>query len=207
MRKSGYLIGRTFYVHLSSGKLYYLKLLLNHQTIATSFESLRTIDSITYPTNQAACNALGLLGDDKEWNESILEASFWSTSHQLRQLFTIILLFCNVNNPTTLLQNHWKLMTEDIQHRIKTSFNNSNFQIPDHPKVHGHKTPSAPGRQFLHSSFSSFFYTIQKPPRHPYRARPYAAAAGQLDACDRIRMLGRRGYRVMLRGLDTLRIP
>ena len=65
-RKSGYSIGRTFFVHPSSGELYYLKLLLNHQKGATNFESIRTIDGITYPTNQAACNALGLLGDDRE---------------------------------------------------------------------------------------------------------------------------------------------
>lgn len=42
------------------------------------------------------------------------EASFSSTSFQLRQIFTIILLFCNVSNPTTFLEKHWKLMCKDI---------------------------------------------------------------------------------------------
>ena len=130
-RQMGHTIGRTFHVHPSSGELYYLKLLLNHQKGATSYEALRTVNDIIYPTNQTACYALGLLGDDREWDESIQEASFWSTATQLRQLFVVILLFCNVNNPIKFLEKHWKLMTDDILYKIKTLFNNPNFQVPE----------------------------------------------------------------------------
>ena len=64
------------------------------------------MNNIVYPTNQIACYALGLLGDDKEYDESIEKASFWSTSTQLHQLFTIILLFCNISDPIKFLQKH-----------------------------------------------------------------------------------------------------
>ena len=103
-RQSGHTIGRTYYVYSNSGELYYLRLLLNHKKGATSFESLQTIDGIRYPTFQSTCNALGLLGDDNEWNDSILEAAFISTSTQLRQLFILILLFCNVKRSIKIVQ-------------------------------------------------------------------------------------------------------
>jgi len=130
-RQIGHAIGRTFHVHPNSGELYYLKLLLNHQKGKISYEDLRTVNNIKYPTNQAACYALGLLGDDKEWDQSILEASFISTAPQLRQLFVIILLFCNVSDPIKFLEKHWKLMTDEILYKIKNLFNNPNFQIPN----------------------------------------------------------------------------
>ena len=41
----------------------------------TRYESLRKINNRVYPTYQATCRALELLGDDREWNEVILEAS------------------------------------------------------------------------------------------------------------------------------------
>ena len=130
-RQIGHTIGRTYYIHPNSGDLYYLRLLLNHKKGATSFETLRTINNITYPTYQSACHALGLLGDDREWDDSILEASIWSTSNQLRQLFVIILLFCNVNDPIKFFDQHWNLMTDDIIYKMRKSFNNENFQIPE----------------------------------------------------------------------------
>ena len=105
-RQAGHTIGRTFYIHPNTGELYYLKLLLNHRKAITNYEELRTVDNIIYPTNQAACYALGLLGNDREWDESISEAVFWSTAPQLRQLFVIILLFCNVNDPKKLLEKY-----------------------------------------------------------------------------------------------------
>ena len=77
------------------------------------------------------CHVSRLLGDDREWNETILEASFWSTSSQIRQLFIIILTFCNINDPNKFLEKHWHHMTDDILYRIKHLFNKSNFQIPE----------------------------------------------------------------------------
>ena len=107
------------------------ELLLTHKRGATSFQSLRTHNGVIYPAYQSICHALGLLGDDQEWNEAILEASFWSTSSQIRHLFVIILTFCGVNNPLKFLQNHWNLMTDNILYRVRRMFNNSNFQIPE----------------------------------------------------------------------------
>jgi hypothetical protein len=50
-----------YFVHVASGERFYLRLLLTVVAGATSFENLRTIDGVVYPTFQAACGAMGLL--------------------------------------------------------------------------------------------------------------------------------------------------
>ena len=47
-----------------AGERYYLRLLLTVVPGAKSFEGLRTIAGIEYPTFREACRALGLLEDD-----------------------------------------------------------------------------------------------------------------------------------------------
>ncbi|KAM2134401.1 hypothetical protein ACFX1R_004418 [Malus domestica] len=114
-RKSGRCLGRVAYVHPATGELYYLRLLLNYQKGGFCFDDLRTIKGVLQPTFQAACNSLGLLGDDKEWNNAMLEAVVTALSYQLRQLFVTLVLFCDVADPTTLFEAHWKMMCDDIK--------------------------------------------------------------------------------------------
>nr|GFB39201.1 DNA helicase [Tanacetum cinerariifolium] len=47
-----------------------------------------------YPTYKAACQALGLLSDDKEWEIAFEEACGSTTPEELRFLFSHILLYC-----------------------------------------------------------------------------------------------------------------
>ena len=68
-------IGRAIYINPSYGELYYQRMLLNVAKGATSYEDLRTIAGVMYPTFKDACQALGLLGDDNEWREALREAS------------------------------------------------------------------------------------------------------------------------------------
>ncbi|GJU21621.1 DNA helicase [Tanacetum coccineum] len=48
------------------------------------FFEVQTINYIFYPTYRAACEALGLLGDDREWETALEEACASATSEQLR---------------------------------------------------------------------------------------------------------------------------
>jgi hypothetical protein len=50
-----------YFVHSAAGEQYYLRMLLNIVCDATSFENLRTVDGILYPSFKEACIALGLL--------------------------------------------------------------------------------------------------------------------------------------------------
>ncbi|GJX41745.1 hypothetical protein Tco_0256735 [Tanacetum coccineum] len=57
---------RLTYVHPSSGELFYFRMLLCHQKGCKSPTEVRTVKGEIFPTYRAACEALGLLGDDKE---------------------------------------------------------------------------------------------------------------------------------------------
>ncbi|GKA08743.1 hypothetical protein Tco_0688074 [Tanacetum coccineum] len=76
-------VGRLVYVHPTAGELFYLRLLLCHQKGCTTFAHIRTVNKIVYGTFRGACEALGLLGDDKEWHIALEEASISSTPTQL----------------------------------------------------------------------------------------------------------------------------
>ena len=107
-------IGRLAYIHPSSGDTFYLRMLLCHQKGSRSFQHLRKVDEVTYPTYRAACEAMGLLGGDQEWNIALQEASFSATPAEMRNLYCQIVIFCDVSNPVTLLQSHADSMSEDI---------------------------------------------------------------------------------------------
>nr|GEV19896.1 DNA helicase [Tanacetum cinerariifolium] len=60
-------IGRLTYVHPTLGELFFLRMLLCHQKGCRVFWEVQTVNGVFYPTYRAAYQALGLLGDDKEW--------------------------------------------------------------------------------------------------------------------------------------------
>ncbi|GKD10972.1 zinc finger, CCHC-type containing protein [Tanacetum coccineum] len=97
-RKRGQgLIGRLTHVHPSAGELFYLRMLLCHHK-GRSFEEIHTFNHRMYSTFWVACEALGLLHDDKAWNPALEEASFTSSAAELRSLFAQILIYCEVLN-------------------------------------------------------------------------------------------------------------
>ncbi|GKD19527.1 DNA helicase, partial [Tanacetum coccineum] len=55
--------------------------------------------------SKAACEALGLLGDDREWETTLKEACASSTSEQLICVFSHILLHCDVADPSKVWTN------------------------------------------------------------------------------------------------------
>ena len=79
-------------------------MLLNIVKGPTCFENIRTVNGVVHPTFKAACYALGLLDDDKEWHDCLQEASLWGSNQQLRELFATMLLYCEVVDPLQL----WK---------------------------------------------------------------------------------------------------
>ncbi|OMO49907.1 DNA helicase PIF1, ATP-dependent [Corchorus olitorius] len=96
-RRKGKCIGCVIQVNACAGDLYYLRLLLNVVRGPRSFEEIRTVRGILYPTFQAACKASGLLGNDREWNACIVEAAHSASSYELRVLFVMIVVFCQVH--------------------------------------------------------------------------------------------------------------
>ncbi|GJR16422.1 DNA helicase [Tanacetum coccineum] len=92
--------------------------LLCRQKGCTSFADIRKINNKIYPTNKAACQALGLLSGDEEWVTAFQEASLLATSLELRRLFVYILIFCNVSHPMKLWDKFWKDLSDDIPRKL-----------------------------------------------------------------------------------------
>ncbi|KAL9411119.1 hypothetical protein AB3S75_044830 [Citrus x aurantiifolia] len=125
-RKNGLAIGRIYFAHPSSGERFYMRMLLNFVKGSTSFESIRTVNGVTYPTFKAACYALGLLDDDKEWIDCLTEAAIWATGNELRHLFVTILIHCPVSDASQLWKSNYTILSEDI-----TSLQRKRFRLKD----------------------------------------------------------------------------
>ncbi|XP_055960816.1 uncharacterized protein LOC126682230 isoform X2 [Mercurialis annua] len=121
-RKNGKCIGRIYFAHPSSGERYYLRMLLNVVKGPTSFSNIRKVNKTIYPTFKAACYALGLLDDDREWTDCLIEASNWASGDQLRQLFATILAHCEVVDVAELWSANFTILTEDTHYILKNKY-------------------------------------------------------------------------------------
>ncbi|XP_020082250.1 uncharacterized protein LOC109705878 [Ananas comosus] len=129
-RKKGNRIGRVIYVRPNSGELYFLRMLLNKVKGPRYYHEIKTINGIVYETFRAACDALGLLGDDLEWRSALEEASHWSSPFNLRQLFVTLVMYCEVGDPKKLWDDYWELMSDDILYRLEEMLGIRNLKMP-----------------------------------------------------------------------------
>ncbi|KAK9049501.1 hypothetical protein SSX86_031532 [Deinandra increscens subsp. villosa] len=123
-------IGRLVYIHPRSGELFFMRMLLNHQTGCCSFEDIKTVNGIIMPTYRAACEKLGLIGNDREWELTLEDAALWATPSQIRHLFTHLLLFCEISNPLQLWEKYWEKMADDFSYNITQETNIESHCIP-----------------------------------------------------------------------------
>nr|GEU54576.1 hypothetical protein [Tanacetum cinerariifolium] len=119
------------YIHPDAGDLYYQRMLLSHQRGCWSFQDIRMVNYVVYPTCRAICEAMGLLGDDTEWEGSLKEVASTATPSQLRILLAHIFTHCQVLNPLDLWKRTWNLMSNDIPYVASVSLD---FGIPLPPE-------------------------------------------------------------------------
>ncbi|XP_028804724.1 uncharacterized protein LOC114759678 [Neltuma alba] len=113
-RQRGFAIGRLAHSSPSQGETYYLRVLLTKVRGPKSYEEIRTVNDIIYPTFRAACYALGLLQDDQEYIDAIKEASFWATGHYLRRFFVSMLLCNCLSQPMSVWEKTKEYIYEDM---------------------------------------------------------------------------------------------
>ncbi|OMP07463.1 DNA helicase PIF1, ATP-dependent [Corchorus olitorius] len=128
-RQRGFSIGRIVHIPPATGDLYYLRLLLNVVRGAVSYEAIRTVCGVLYPTFQAACEALGLFEDDRQWQHALDEASAWATSYKRRIMFVGLLMHSQVGDAAALFERNWPLMSDDIQHRFARAVGAPNYRL------------------------------------------------------------------------------
>ena len=114
-------VGRVDNIHPSAGERFYLRMLLHSENSvgAKGFDDLKTVDGEKNESYKEACQKLGLLQDDREW-EMVLEdaASTRSCANQVG-LFVTIALFNNPADPRALFEQFWLQWTDQIVMRAR----------------------------------------------------------------------------------------
>jgi len=128
-RQRGTQIGRMVSIHPGNGDIFYLRLLLKNKVGATSFQDLQTVDGEELPTFKAACVALELCEDDKQWYETMEEAVQISVPSVIRDLFCSILLNCQPTDPPGLLKEFSAAMSEDYARKRSEILNLTTEEI------------------------------------------------------------------------------
>ncbi|KAF7814817.1 uncharacterized protein G2W53_028786 [Senna tora] len=131
LRKPGYAIDRLYYVPPGLGELHYLCLLLTFVKGATSFEDIRTINGALHLMFKDACYSMGLLDDDKEYVDVIVEASNWSSGVYLRKLFSTLLVHNTICRPHYVWEKTWAHLFDDILLKEQHRTYNPDLQVND----------------------------------------------------------------------------
>ncbi|XP_078443457.1 uncharacterized protein LOC144712871 isoform X2 [Wolffia australiana] len=108
-------IGRVHFVCPRDTARYYLRLMLHHVPGATCFDNLRTVAGVLYDTYQGVAAAHGLLHSDAEFDNDLSLAVGVASPRQVRELYAMMLLYCEISNPLMLLQKHLDAMSDDIR--------------------------------------------------------------------------------------------
>ncbi|XP_076037292.1 uncharacterized protein LOC143022806 [Oratosquilla oratoria] len=110
-------LGRIRAVTTKTVELFYLRLLLTHKPVPTSYEDLRTIDGKMYPSNREAVKALGLLADEETWNNTILEIiNHTNDRKQLRETYASMLVFSDLEDQSGIWEETKDLFASDYLH-------------------------------------------------------------------------------------------
>lgn len=115
-------IGRMYTVSIKDSERFYLRLLLQHETGAKSFEDVRTIAVSggvkCCETYQEAAKEKGFLLDDSIWQKTLEDAKSYAMPAQMRQLFAYICAFSSPSDPLLLWNENKEDMTEDICRKL-----------------------------------------------------------------------------------------
>ncbi|XP_078431709.1 uncharacterized protein LOC144703386 [Wolffia australiana] len=122
-------IGRVHFVCPRDSARYYLRLMLHHVPGATCYADLRTVAGVVYDTYQQAAAARDLLHSDAEFDNDLAMASGVASPRQVRDLYAMMLLYCEISNPLMLLRKYLEPMSEDIRLNRPSKFNQ------DYPKA------------------------------------------------------------------------
>ncbi|KAI8430432.1 hypothetical protein MSG28_000709 [Choristoneura fumiferana] len=117
--KKEHALGRVYTIHPNNSECYHLRLLLHEIRGPTSFEALKTVNGVVQPSFKIACLALGLLEDDRHWRAALEEAALCQSPFMMRELFTIMLVFCQMSDPVSLWDTFKRDLSEDFKRQIE----------------------------------------------------------------------------------------
>ena len=121
-RSEDVVIGRLHTINPIAGETFYIRMLLHHDHCRgkTSFADLRTLENGRQcETYKEVCRELGLLKDDLEWQRVLEESAVTKLCPQIRELFVVILMFCEPANPRELFDNFWTQWIDDFEQQAR----------------------------------------------------------------------------------------
>ncbi|GFR29699.1 uncharacterized protein TNCT_714561 [Trichonephila clavata] len=74
---------KVYTVHPNNRKCYYLRMLLHGIKEPTSFQAIKTIEGQVCQTYREACFKLGMLENDKKWDDALTEVSKTRQTHKI----------------------------------------------------------------------------------------------------------------------------
>ena len=113
-----HVIGRMYMVNVLDRERFYLRLLLLHVKGATSFEDLRRVGDVVHRTYQDAARARALLQNDDEFRMALQEACDVAMPAQIRELFVLMIVFCEVADVRALWVEFKGAMMDDIKRDV-----------------------------------------------------------------------------------------
>ncbi|XP_012837527.1 PREDICTED: uncharacterized protein LOC105958070, partial [Erythranthe guttata] len=78
-----------------------------------------------------ACYVLGLLDDDKEYINAIIEVNTWASGDYIRRLFAVMLLSNSLSRPEHVWQSCWLDLAEGIAYKQQRLHKNPDLHISD----------------------------------------------------------------------------
>jgi hypothetical protein len=108
-------VGRIVSAHPAEGERYYLRVLLNHVTGATSYDDLKTVNGEILPSFREAAQRMGLIEGDNTLDDSLTKSTLYEMPSSLRRLFATILVFCEPSDVRGLWDKHFDAMSEDYR--------------------------------------------------------------------------------------------
>lgn len=76
------------------------------------------MDDVVHPSYKAAALTLGLLENDDENDKCLREATLFQMPRQLRQLFAILLAYCDPADPSALWVTYLDALAEDYAREV-----------------------------------------------------------------------------------------
>lgn len=129
-RKGPPSVGRLHHVSPAAGDLYYLRILLNKVKGPTCYDDIVTVNGKVHKGYKDACYALGLLDDDKEYIEAIIEASKWASGSYLRNLYAHMIITDTLMQPEVVWAQTCNLLTDGILYRERIRLQYPGMFIP-----------------------------------------------------------------------------
>ncbi|KHJ33982.1 putative transcriptional factor b3 [Erysiphe necator] len=114
--------------HPSQGEYFYLRLLLTVKRGARSYQDLYAVNGIEHVSPSAACRAMGLLADEREWVKFIDRIKDTATGHSSRMSLASIITNSLVTSAQSIWDQFKEYLTDDCLHRL--SLNKDNINPP-----------------------------------------------------------------------------